>query len=331
MSNYSHLFSFIDYTDFSALKSFFWGDDKEEEKSKEKKNNNNKKNNSKRTNRKLTYTNNIYSFNQKQKKLILKLERYIDNYLYRKKVGNLIQKTKDNYMIICSANIDNLLLNINRTKKVKQYKFVYEPILKQNVAFIPRKVYRNKKKLKFTISNIKKEVFIEHLYQSEYENNSFVNVLDLQEIKDKEYKNEEDFQKFLTIYFKKDKYNIKKTNKNEESTEQIKKEKIEPKKEEQNIKLTPKIKETKNKNEKYNNIKTSLNGLKLDKVCKDRKLKSDFKINNEIKINNNKLSKSLLKQKGNSSLGINSILKEKSSQKIKHGRKISFGGVEYSY
>ena len=250
------------------------------------------------------------------------------NYLYRKKVKNLIQKAKDNYMIVCSANIKNLFLNINTTKKVKQYKYVYEPILKQNVAFIPRKVYRNKKKLKFTTSNIKNEIFIEHLYQTEYENNSFVNVLDLQEIKDKEYKDEEDFQKFLKNYFKKDKNTINRNKKNEEKTDQKMKEKIEPKEEQKNTFI---INKNNINGEKFNKIKININELKLDKSFSHRKFKSDFAINNEIKNNNTKLSKSLLKQKDYNSLGINSILKERSSQKIKHAKKISPGKVEYSY
>ena len=335
MSNYNHLFGFIDYTDFSVLKSFFWGDDKKEEKSKEKKINtkgvNNKNEGKRGMNRKLTYTNTVYTFNKKQKKLILKLEKVIDDYLYRKKVRNLIQKTKENYMIICSANIENLFLNINRTKKIKQYKFYFEPILKLNLVFIPRKVYRNRKKLKFTISNSKKEIFIEPLYQTEYENNSFVNVLDLQEIKDKEYKNEEDFQKFLKMYFKKDKNNKIENNKIEEKNEQKKEEKINSIKEEENNKFDLIIKEIDNPNENSNNIKVNLKRPKLNKSVKHRKLKSDCKINNEIKVNINKASKSLLKHKDISSFNINPILKGRSSQKINHGRTISFGKVEYSY
>ena len=147
--------------------------------------------------RKLIYTNDIFTLSQTKKKLILKLEEVIDNYLYRIKVKNLIQKLKDYYMIVCTANIPNLYLNIiGVKKKVKQYKFSYNEILKQNVTFIQRKVYRNK------IANIKKEIFMEPRYQTEYEDGSFVNVIDLQDIKEKEYKNEEDFQNFLKTYYK---------------------------------------------------------------------------------------------------------------------------------
>ena len=108
-----------------------------------------------------------------------------------------------------------------QNKKVKQYKFIYEPILRQNVVFLPRKVYRNKKKLKFIITNIKKEIFLEPLYQTEYENNSFVNILDLQNIKEKEDKNEEDLQNFLKSYFKNKSDSINKTD--NQDKEKIKK------------------------------------------------------------------------------------------------------------
>ena len=199
MSKYSNFVSFIDYTDFSLFKSLFWGnnDKKETEKKEDKKNK--KKNGISKAS---TFTKYKYSLNEKQKNLILKLENVINDYLYRKKVKNLIKTLKDNYMIICTANIHNLVLNLIRTKGVKQYKLQYEPILKQNVVFLPRKIYRNKKQLKFTFSNDKKEIFIEPQYQTEYEDGQFVNVLDLQELKEKEYKNEEDFQEFLTNYIK---------------------------------------------------------------------------------------------------------------------------------
>lgn len=314
MSRYSHLFGFTDYTDFSIFKSFFSGKDKKEDEPKAK---NNKKIKEKKVlTRHLTYTNNIYSLNRKQKNLVLKLEKVIDNFLYRKKVKNLIQKLKENYMIVCSANIQNLYLNIIRTKKVKQYKFVYEPILKQNVVFLPRKVYRNKKKLKFIIANIKKEIFLEPIYQTEYENNSFVNVLDLQDIKEKEDKNEEDFQNFLKSYYKnKD----DKTNKNNDKCEEkVKQNRINVIKTQDN-----------NKKKKYeNNMKANSNILTKSKISKHSRMKSDFDFNSAIK---KKISHSLLKTKDNSLFKINPILKERSTQRIKSGRKISFGSVQFSY
>ena len=112
--------------------------------------------------------------------LILKLEIEIDNFLYRIKVKKLIQKLKDNYEIICSANIPNLFINIysSNKKKIKQYKLSYEPLLKQNIVFLPRKIYRNKNKIKFNFVNSKKEIFIEPKYKTENENGSFVNIIE---------------------------------------------------------------------------------------------------------------------------------------------------------
>ena len=249
MSKYSNFVSFIDYTDFSLFKSFFWGnsDDKKETEKKEDKKNKKKNGISKSA----TFTKNQYSLNEKQKKLILKLENVIDNYLYRKKVKNLIKELKDNYMIICTANIPNLFLNIIRTKGIKQYKLKYEPILKQNIVFLPRKIYRNKKQLKFTFANNKKEIFIEPQYQTEYEDGQFVNVLDLQELKEKEYKNEEDFKQFLANYLK---------NKNEKEVKSNKIDKNEICEVEENIN-EKRIKSKESNDSKNNNKKINMNNI----------------------------------------------------------------------
>ncbi len=323
MSTFSNLFGFTDYTDFSYFKSLIWGDDKKDEKKEEKeekgkktkKKNDEKKANTKKNSKQKK---NKYDLNENQKKLILKLEKAFDNYLFRKKVRNLIQTLKDNYMIICTANIPHLYLNIIRNKKVKQYKLVYEPILKENVAFLPRKVYRNKKKLKFVICNIKKEIFIEPQYKTEYEDGSFVNVLDLSEIKDKEYKNEEDFNVFLKNYYK-----------NNNKKEVIKKEEDEKKM--NNIKpiiTVNKKEELENKNDNIKvNKKEDLNGTRSTKKRRTlhKSLKSDKAINN-IKINKGS-SKSLLNKK----MALSPILKERSGLRIKNQRKISFGNVQFSY
>ena len=366
----SPFFGFTDFTDFSLIKSFFWGNEQNDKNDKNKKKQaekekiiNKPKIEKKNVSRKLTYTNDTYTLSQTKKKLILKLEKAIDNYLYRIKVKNLIQKLKDYYMIVCTANIPSLYLNIiGVKKKVKQYKFSYNEILKQNVAFIPRKVYRNKKKLKFIIANLKKEIFMEPRYQTEYEDGSFVNVLDLQDIKEKEYKSEEDFQNFLKTYCK----NKKEKNKNIEKKEDFKiliekkinKNKKENKNENDEEKNNNKIEDNINKSENENNniignnnIKKSENNNKMSEVNniqKENNIKTNSNIlNNKIlskhrrfnsceindKIDKNKIVYSLLKNKNSSTIGINSILKErKSSQKrIKNERKISFGGVQFSY
>jgi len=208
---------------------------------------------------------NLSNIKKSQKKLILKLEESIDNFLYRKRVQNLIKKTKSNYIIQSSSFFPDLFLEVISAKKNKKYKLVYEPILKQHLAFLPKKSYRNKRKLKFVIKNIKNEILIEPLYQIEYKNGSIFNILDLQKIDEKESENEKDFKLFLNENFK-------------------------------------------------NNKKES---QKPNAITKS---KSDDEVTNKDKI---KEKISLPK--------ITSILKKKPRNRIKNGRKISFGSVEFSY
>ena len=342
MSAFSHLIGFTDYTDFSLIKSFFWGDDKKQKNEENtKKIQKNQKNDLTKVLKRKSYTftrdkYNLNNLNEKQKKLILKLERALDNYLYRKKVQNLIQTLKDNYMIVCTANIPNLYLNIIRNKKVKQYKLVYEPILKQNVVFLPRKVYRNKKKLKFVICNIKKEIFIEPQYQTEYEDGSFVNILDLSEIKEKEYKNEEDFNKFLKNYLANNKKEIiKKEDDKDEEDNAIHIIKVNKKEDLENkgdiIKVNKK-EDLENKidiikvNKKEDNLETKV-GKKKKSIHK--RLKSDGGFDN-IAVKKGS-SKSLLNQNKDSLGPLSPILKQRSSIRIKNQRRISFGNVQFSY
>ena len=318
MSGFTHLFGFTDYTDFSLIKSLIWGDDKKENKKENEKKETEKKNTSINKKIKVNKKNRYSNLNEKQKKLILKLEKEIDDFLYRKKVRNLIEKLKDYYMIVCSANIPNLYLNVVNSKKVKQYKLEYEPILAQNVVFLPRKIYRNRKKLKFVIINLKKAIFMEPLYQTEYENGSFVNVLDLQDIKEKEYKNEEDFKQFLKTYCKNRKEKINKEQNNEEKKEEIK-----------NEQSPIKVKKLTNNNIIKVNIKPNMNNIKNNKIIRHARLKSDLDINDkDIKI---KITNSILKNKDISLSGIKSRIKERSLKKVKNERKICFGDVQFSY
>ena len=209
----------------------------------------------------------LSNLNEHQKKLILKLEESIDNFLYRRKVKNLIKKIKSNYIIQSSAFFPDLFLEVIGSKRNRRYKLVYEPILKQNVVFLPKNIIRNKRKLKFVIKNIKEEIFIEPIYKIEYKDNSTHNILDLQNIEEKEYEDQRNFKIFLNEYIK----NIKKERK-----------------------------------EKYVSIRGKMDG----------------KVKNK---NNDKIKEKILSPKANS------ILKKKSIKRIKTGRKISFGSVEFSY
>ena len=322
MVDFSHLYMYSGR--FSLIKFFFGDDDKKKEKNDDVKKKATKKKNEK-MNESYKKSSTVDStkkekntFNEKQKKLIKKLEIAFDNYLYRKKVKNLIQMQKDNYMIVCTANIPNLYLNIIRNKKVKQYKLTYDPILKLNVAFLPRKVYRNKKQLKFIFANLKKEIFFEPLYKTEYEDGGFINVLDLQEIKEKESNDEENFQNFLKNYYKnKNNKDIKDNKDNKDNSLQ---------------KIKVNIKEfgdtKKEEDIKENNISVLLN----NKITINKKIKSGSHLKVNKKVKKVRTSTSLkMKNKNNSDCSLNSILKERSTQRMKNGRKISFGSVQFSY
>ena len=303
MVDLSHLFSLADF----SLIDFILGENKIKNKKIQKEGNLNDEKSVKNKNNK----NIINKLSEKEKKLLLKLEIEVDNFLYRKKVKELIQKIKENYKIVCSANIPNLSLNIIGSKNSKQYKLEYEPILKQNIVLLPRKKYRNKKKLKFNFINSKKEIFIEPQYKTENDEGSFINVLDLREIKEKEYKNFEDFQNFLkSLKLEKNKINIK-IDKKDEKEESL-----------------------------FNKIKQSIN-KENEEINFDNEIKTNYITDSELVYSNEEIkSKKIKKRKASiSSLnninknlsGINSILKERNSQRIKNPRKISFGDVQFSY
>ena len=313
MVDLSYLFSLADF----SLTDFLFGEDKSKKKNKSKTENN--KNIKKVEDNKEKKHIDINKLNEKEKKLILKLEIEIDNFLYRKRVKSLIEKNKEYYIITCSANIPKLFINIINSKKPKQYKLIYEPILKQNVVFLPRKKYRNKKKLKFNFVNSKNEIFIEPKYKTENNDCSFINVIDLRELKEKEYKNDEDFEIFLKELRAKKKEN-KIINEINEMKESKKEETSEENK--TNEDSTKKIENLNDKNEFDDIKKNSLTDKKQIYSNEDLKYK---------KIKKRKLLFSSLNSENKNSLGINSILKERNPQKEKNQRKISFGDVEFSY
>ena len=317
MVDLSHLFSLADF----SLSNFLFGESESKKKinsekqEKIKKDNINKVNNDKKNKK----TNKL---TEKEKKLILNLEIEIDNYLFRKKVKSLIQKVKDNYIIICSANIPNLSLNIISSKKNKQYELSYEPILKQNMVFLPRKKYRNKKKLKFYFANSKNEIFIEPQYKTENENGSFINVIDIREIKEKEYKHFEEFENFMK------QLRSKRKEIQEETKENIK---VKEKKEDEKEKFQAnEINESSFKKSQKNFDKNEFSEIKTNYITDNEFEFSNDKLKTK-KLKKRKISASSLNKHYNNSLGINSILKLRSSQRVKNVRKISFGDVQFSY
>ena len=141
--------------------------------------------------------------NRTKEQLLNSLVKYIKKvYLFKKSVKKLIQRQKENYAITSSVNSVDLTMEIylseDKTQKVKN---TYEPILKENIFYIPKKLLKKKNLLKFTFLNKKKENIIDPKFNTEYDCGEFINVINLKKIKDKEEEREEDFQSFLESYY----------------------------------------------------------------------------------------------------------------------------------
>ena len=155
--------------------------------------------------------NNYISLKEKKQKkekptkddYLINLVNYIKNvYLFRKQAKNLVKKMKENYAIISSVNKNNLHMNIFvNEEKIKKLKYTYEPILNENIFYIPRKALKKKNLLKFSFVNNKNESIIDPKFNTEYDSGEFINVINLKKIKDKEEEREEEFQTFLESYY----------------------------------------------------------------------------------------------------------------------------------
>ena len=137
-------------------------------------------------------------------KAIEKLVRKIKNFLFIKKVKKLIKLHKENFAIVCTNNSDDLTLNTNLEQddeEVEKYKLNFDPILQENITYIPRKKLSRKNLLKFTFINKNNEVIIDPKYNTEFDSGTFINVINIKKLKEKEEEKEEDFQSFLENYF----------------------------------------------------------------------------------------------------------------------------------
>lgn len=145
--------------------------------------------------------------NKKEKKtkdeLLNFLVYYIKNiFLFKKRVKNVIKRHKENFAIISSINKNHLTMNIKiNEEKINKVKPIYESILKENIFYISRKMYKKKNLLKFSFVNKKNESILDPKFNTEYDEGEFINVINLKKIKDKEEENEEDFQSFLESYY----------------------------------------------------------------------------------------------------------------------------------
>ena len=164
---------------------------KEEKKIKKKDNHKNQKENEKKEG------------DKKKEEVLNYLVNYIKKvYLFKKQVKKLLQRQKENYCIISSINSNDLNMEIYLSEdKTQKVKYTYEPILQQNIFYIPKRILKKKNLLKFSFLNKKKESIIDPKFNTEYDCGEFINVINLKKIKDKEEEREEDFQTFLESYY----------------------------------------------------------------------------------------------------------------------------------
>ena len=129
------------------------------------------------------------------------LQNYIKNFLFRKKVKILIKKQKDNYILVSTINDKGSILKVySSNDETKEYDLIYEPILKQNLVYIPRKDCK-KNLLKCHFVNSKGESIVDPKFNTSFEEGLFLNVINLKKMREKEEEREEDFQTFLEHYF----------------------------------------------------------------------------------------------------------------------------------
>ncbi len=121
---------------------------------------------------------------------------------FKKKVKSLIKLHKKNYVIQTTLNEEGLkLVAFFPEDEVKEYPVVFDPILKQSVAYVLRDDFKKRLLLKCNFINKKNESIIDPKYNNEFNDGLFINVINLKKILEKEEEREDDFQTFLETYF----------------------------------------------------------------------------------------------------------------------------------
>lgn len=128
------------------------------------------------------------------------LVNYIKNvYIFRKRVKLLVKKHKKYYAILNQINKDyytSMNIQIDNKEKTK-LKYIYEPILNEYILYISRKLYINKKLIKFNFINKNNERIVNPNLTIEFHKGEFVNIINLKEIRKKEKNNTKEFMSFI--------------------------------------------------------------------------------------------------------------------------------------
>ena len=121
---------------------------------------------------------------------------------FKKKIKSLIEKHKKNYVIYSTLKESNLkLVAFFSDNETKEYQVIFDPILKENIAYVNRDDFVKRLLLKCHFVNDKNESIIDPKYNNEFNDGLFLNVINLKKIKEKEEEREDDFQTFLETYF----------------------------------------------------------------------------------------------------------------------------------
>ena len=121
---------------------------------------------------------------------------------FKKKIKSLIEKHKKNYVIYSTLKESNLkLVAFFSDNETKEYPVIFDPILKENIAYVNRDDFVKRLLLKCHFVNDKNESIIDPKYNNEFNDGLFLNVINLKKIKEKEEEREDDFQTFLETYF----------------------------------------------------------------------------------------------------------------------------------
>ena len=121
---------------------------------------------------------------------------------FKRKIKSLIEKHKKNYVIYSTLKESNLkLVAFFSDNETKEYPVIFDPILKENIAYVNRDDFVKRLLLKCHFVNDKNESIIDPKYNNEFNDGLFLNVINLKKIKEKEEEREDDFQTFLETYF----------------------------------------------------------------------------------------------------------------------------------
>ena len=121
---------------------------------------------------------------------------------FKKKVKELREKHKKNYVIYSTLKEKNLkLVAFFPENEIKEYPVIFDPILKDNIAYVNKDDFKKRLLLKCHFVNSKNESIIDPRYNNEFNDGLFINVINLKKIKEKEEEREDDFQTFLETYF----------------------------------------------------------------------------------------------------------------------------------